>query len=487
MTVELLPYFLAHVGPWIILGTIIGIIVGAIPGLTGAMAIALTVPLTYGMDSSAAFGLLVSMYVGSVSGGLITATLLKIPGTPASVVTTLDAYPMAMKGRPRRALALGVMSSLAGGVAAWFVLVALSRPIAAGASALHPFDIFSLVVVSLVLVAVISKGAMIAGLFSAALGMLAALPRMNPATGEQRLTLDNPALSEGLEMLPVLIGLFAVSEVIRLTVTKPDEQARSVKLGGATPTWPEWSRQTINLIRSSMIGSFVGVLPGIGANIGSLLSYGAAKSSAADREDFGKGADSGVVASESANNATVGGALVPLIALGIPGSVIDAILIGAFMIHGLQPGPWLFEKSPEVVMTITWSYLFANIIMFVAMWFSINLLVKLVRTPRWFLVPTVLLFSVIGAFAINNRPFDVWVMLAFGGVGLIMNRYRIPLAPFVLSFVLFPIAEWKLVQGLGISGGDWTPLFTRPVSVVLLVIALGLLATPFIPQLRKRT
>ncbi|MEM7012736.1 MAG: tripartite tricarboxylate transporter permease, partial [Verrucomicrobiota bacterium] len=357
MNFELLPHFLTNIGPWILIGTIVGIIVGAIPGLTGAMAIALTVPLTYGMEPSAALALLVSMYVGSVSGGLITATLLKIPGTPASVVTTLDAHPMAMGARPRRALALGVMSSLIGGVAAWFVLVALSRPISEVASALHPFDIFSLVMVSLVLVAVISKGNMLAGLLSAALGMLCALPRLNPATGEPRLTFGAPALSDGLELLPVLIGLFAVSEVVRLTVTKPNAESTTVKLGGKTPTWANWKRQITNLIRSSMIGSFVGVLPGIGANIGSLLSYGAAKTTAYDREDFGKGADSGVVASEAANNATVGGALVPLIALGIPGSVIDAILLGALMIHGLQPGPWLFEKSPEVVSTITWSYL----------------------------------------------------------------------------------------------------------------------------------
>ena len=486
-TIEAAATWFGNIGPWIVIGTVVGIIVGAIPGLTGAMAIALTVPLTYGMERGEALALLVSMYVGSVSGGLITATLLKIPGTPASVMTTLDAHPMAVNGRPKRALALGVMSSLVGGVVAWLVLVALSRPVSSVASALHPLDIFSLVVVSLVLVAMISKGAMAAGLLSAGLGMLAALPRMNPATGEPRLTFGHPALADGLELLPVLIGLFAVSEAVRLAVTKDNAESKLGVLGGSPPVWADWARQLVNLIRSSMIGSFVGVLPGIGANIGSLLAYGAAKSTAHDREDFGKGADSGVVASESANNATVGGALVPLIAIGIPGSVIDAILLGAFMIHGLQPGPWLFQKSPEIVSTITWSYLIANFVMFVVMWFSISLLVKLVRTPRWLLVPAVLLFSVIGSFAINNRPFDVWAMLAFGGVGLIMNRYRIPLAPFVLGFVLFPIAEWKLVQGLGLTGGDWSQLVTRPVSAMLLVIALALLAAPFVPKLRKQS
>lgn len=469
---------------WTILGTIIGILVGAIPGLTGAMAIALALPLTYGMDPGPALALLVSMYVGSVSGGLITATLLKMPGTPASIMTTLDAYPMAAASRPRRALALGVIASLFGGVAAWFVLVGLSGPVAEIAIWLHPLDLFSLVVLALVLVASISKGAMLAGLFSACLGMAVALPGVNPATGQQRLTFGLHELGDGFKLLPVLIGLFAVSEAIRLAVTPAPEAKPIAKLGGETPTAREWGQQLLNLIRSSMIGSFIGILPGIGANIGSLLAYGAAKASARDRDQFGKGADSGIVASEAANNATVGGALVPLIAIGIPGSVIDAILLGAFIIHGLQPGPWLFENSPEIVSTISWSYLLSNFVMFVVMWFSISLLIKLVNVPRWFLVPAVLLFCVIGSYALANRMFDVWIMLAFGAIGLAMNRYRIPLAPFVLGFVLFPIGEWKLVQGLGITGGDWTPLFTRPVSAVFLLIALGLLGWALKPGKR---
>ncbi|MFT5464999.1 MAG: putative tricarboxylic transport membrane protein [Verrucomicrobiales bacterium] len=468
---------------WTTLGTIIGLIVGAIPGLTGAMAIALAVPLTYGMDKAPALALLVAMYVGSVSGGLITATLLKIPGTPASIMTTLDAYPMAAKGRPRRALALGVISSLFGGIVAWFVLVALSGVVSK--LSLAPLELFSLIVVSLVLVAVISKGAMLVGLFSAFLGMLFALPRINPATSEPRLTFGVPELSDGFQLLPVLIGLFAISESVRLVVTKEKREIAGGGggvLGGTLPKMKEWIQQLPNLIRSSMIGSFVGILPAIGANIGSLLSYGAAKSSAKDRDEFGKGADSAIVASESANNATVGGALVPLIAIGIPGSVIDAILLGAFLIHGIQPGPWLFENNPEIVSTISWSYLFANLVMFVVMWFSINLLMKLVKTPRWVLVPAVLLFSVIGSFAIANRPFDVWVMLSFGGLGIAMNRFGIPLAPFVLGFVLFPIAEWQLVQGLGMNEGNWLALLTNPISAGLLILALVLLVAPFIKR-----
>ncbi len=454
--------------PWILLGVTVGISVGAIPGLTGAMAITLTLPLTFAMEPAPALALLVAMYVGSVSGGLITATLLKMPGTPASMMTTLDAYPMAAGGNPRRALALGIGASLVGGILSWFVLIALARPVAGLAVKMHPFDYFGLVVLALVLVAAISKGNMMRGLFSACLGMLFALPGTNPANPQPRLTFGFTALDDGFRLLPVLIGLFAVSEAIQLAARRGRVESIGGN-GGSVPLWRDWKPQFLNLVRSSMIGSFVGVLPGIGANIGSLLAYGAAKGVARDREQFGKGADSAIVASESANNATVGGALVPLIALGIPGSVIDAILLGAFVLHGLQPGPLLFDENPEIVGTITWSYLYANLLMFGLMWGGIGVARKLTKIPHWILVPVVLTFCVVGSYAMANRMFDVWSMLGFGLLGLVMVRSNVPLAPFVLGFVLLPLAEVNLLQGIAISGvGEMMKL---PLSGSLLVIS----------------
>ncbi|MEM0970164.1 MAG: tripartite tricarboxylate transporter permease, partial [Verrucomicrobiota bacterium] len=321
---------------WIVAGTALGITVGAIPGLTGAMVIALAIPMTFGMEPEAAMALLVSMYVGSVSGGLMTATLLKMPGTPSSIMTTLDAYPMANKGQPRRALSIGILASLVGGVFSWGVLVLLARPIALVSLKMGPMDTFALVMLALALVVAISRGNLLGGFLSLALGMLFALPGVDPATGQTRLTLGFAPLGDGLKQLPVLIGLFALPEALRMAASSGDGESVEGK-GGSLLSLSEWRKQVANLVRSSSIGSFIGVLPGIGANIGSLLAYGAAKSAAADRDRFGEGAESAIVASESANNATVGGALVPLVSLGIPGSVIDAILLTAFIIHGLQP------------------------------------------------------------------------------------------------------------------------------------------------------
>ena len=473
--------------PWILLGTFVGIVVGATPGLTGAMAIALTLPLTMHLDSQPALALLVSMYVGSVSGGLLTATLLKMPGTPASIMTTLDAYPMAAGGRPRRALGIGIIASLIGGLASWAVLVALARPVADLATMLSPFDIFALVFLALILVVAISRNQLVLGLLSVFLGMLAAMPGLNPATGEPRLTFGMVAMHDGFKQLPVLIGLFAIAEILRQAGIRRSDLKTVTKQGGNHLSLREWGGQTLNLVRSSMIGSFVGVLPGIGANIGSLLAYGAAKSIEKDADKFGEGAESAIVASESANNATVGGALVPLIALGIPGSVIDAILLGAFVIHGLQPGPLLFENSPHIVKAITGSYLIANLVMFVLMWCGAGLTRKLIDVPRWILVPVVLTFCVIGSFAVGNRIFDVWVMLGFGALGVAMNRFGIPLAPFVLGFVLAPLAEKNLVEGLQLSRGNWLPLLQGPFSVSCLIIAAILFIVPLIRIRRGST
>jgi putative tricarboxylic transport membrane protein len=463
---------------WTCIGVIVGVMVGAIPGLTGAMVIALTLPLTFGMAAPHAIALLVAMYVGSVSGGLITATLLRIPGTPASIITTLDGYPMARGGRPGRALGLGIFSSLFGGVAAWFVLVLLAKPLADWSTEMGPADLFSLVMLALVLIAVVSRESMSKGLFAGALGILAAIPGQHPATGQSRLTFGIPDLGAGFNLLPVLLGLFALSQVLRdIQELNAQPERIEVKNDRLFLKLSEWGGQLVNLIRSSVIGSIVGVLPGVGANVGSILAYGAAKAQSKTPEAFGKGCDEGIVASESANNATVGGALVPLVALGIPGSVIDAILLGALVIHGLQPGPLLFQNNPEVVQTIMNTYLLANFVMFAFMILAARFIAKLSLVPKGILIPIILTFCVIGSYALANRMFDVWVMIGFGVVGFALTLAKVPLAPFVIGFVLAPMAEENLSAMLMLSAGSWTPLVTRPVSLVLLVISAGMLLT----------
>lgn len=469
-----------------LLGTALGITVGAIPGLTGAMLIALTLPLTFAMPPADALILLVSMYVGSISGGLITATLLRMPGTPASIMTTFDGYPLARRGEPGRALGLGISASFVGGIVSWGFLMLLTRPMAHISTKLGPFEMFSLVLTALVLIASVSPGSTAKGILAGMLGILATMPGVSPATGRPRLTFGMTELNDGLGLLPVLIGLFAVSQVIR-DILQLDEQPQRVSLTrrGMLMKLADWKRHAVNLVRSSVIGTWVGILPGVGANIGSVMAYSAAKSASRQPEEFGRGSEEGIVASEAANNATVGGALIPLIALGIPGSVIDAILLGALVIHSLQPGPLLFQNNPEAAWTIMATVLAANVCMFALMSAGVGVLARLAEVPRAYLLPVILVFCVVGSYALASRWFDVWVMLAFGLVGLFMEKAGLPLAAFVIGFVLAPVAEENLSAGLMLSGGSFLPLVTRPVSLAFVLLALVMLLWPLRSALRS--
>ncbi len=487
---ELLDAIHSFLAPWpiflMMLGTSLGIVVGAIPGLTGAMLIALALPLTFAMDGPAAMVLLVSMYIGSISGGLITATLLRMPGTPASIMTTLDGYPLAQKGQPGRALGLGMMASFVGGLISWFFLVLLAKPMTDFATHLGPFEFFSLVLMALVLIASVSGESLLLGLLSGFLGILATLPGVNPATGELRMTFGLQELDDGLKLLPVLIGVFALSQILRdiIDLEKPVEKLK-VSTSGLWMRFEDWRKQAVNLVRSSCIGTWVGILPGIGANIGSVLAYAAARNVAEDPEEFGDGAEAGIVASEAANNATIGGALIPLVSLGIPGSVIDAILLGALVLHGLQPGPLLFRNHPDIFYTIIITMLVANGFMLVFMMASVRWLARLVDVRRAYLLPVILVFCIVGSYGLANRVFDVWVMLAFGLIGFAMESAKIPLAPFVIGFVLAPEAEKNLGKGLITSGGSYWPIITRPISATFFVLAVLMFLWPIYRRWRK--
>lgn len=469
----------------LVLGTSLGIMVGAVPGLTGAMLIALSLPLTFSMSGEHALILLVSMYVGSVSGGLVTATLLRIPGTPASMMTTLDGYPLAQKGQASRALALGVNASWFGGMFSWVFLVLLAAPMAELSTRFGPFDFFSLVMLAMVLIASVSGKSLLRGLLAGAIGIFIALPGTSPATGKTRLTLGIHELDDGFKLLPVLIGLFAINQVIQeLLKNQSEVEAVDSDSGSGFLSVSDWIKYLLNFVRSSFIGTWVGILPGVGANIGSVIAYSAAKSSSRQPDEFGQGSEEGIVAAESANNATVGGALIPLVAMGIPGSVIDAILLGALVIHGLQPGPLLMRQNPDAVYTIMGTMLFANCVMFAIMILAARHLARLAEVPRWFLVPVVVVLCVVGSFALANRMFDVWVMLGFGVFGFALERLSIPLAPLVIGFVLAPIAEEHLSAGLMQSGGNYLPILTQPISATFMLASVLLFAWTLIQRKR---
>jgi len=454
-------------------GVLMGIAVGVMPGITAGMLLALVLPFTYYMTSTNAVVLLIAMFIGGVSGGLVTATLMRIPGEPNAVMTCLDGYPMAKSGRPGRALGLGNAGSIVGGVISWGALVLLAPPLAKIAVVLGPWENFALVIMALVLISSLSGGSFIKGLMAGLFGMLVAMPGVDETSGMLRLNFGFHEMDGGLDSLPVIIGVFALSQLIADTMHIGQQNIEHVRanMRGILISFRDYATHGWNMLRSSIIGVWMGILPGVGATIASIVAYTTAKNLSKTPEQFGKGSEEAIVAAESANNATTGGTLIPLLTLGIPGGLADSILLGALVIHNLQPGPLLYINNPGIVNAIMAAHLMAHVIMFLFMTVGVILFARLALLNRAWIFPTVLVFCVIGAYALNNRGFDVWVMLVFGAIGFGLEYAKAPLAPFVIGLVLAPLAEKELRSGLMSSGGTLMPLVERPISLGFLVVA----------------
>lgn len=488
---DLIQAFGAVLHPWplffIVLGTWAGIFVGAVPGLTGGMLISLCIPLTFYMDSTNALILMISMYVGSVSGGLISAMLLRMPGTPSSIMTTFDGYPMAARGEPHRALALGIGASLFGGLVAGAFLVLLSPPLSRWALQFGPWEYFTMVLAAIVLIATLSQGSMVKGLLGGFLGMLFAMPGFNESDGQLRLTFGFDELSAGIHLLPMLLGIFVTSQIIK-DALEIDRHPEALKIG-AGRSWMnlrDWGRHWVNVVRSSVIGTCIGILPGVGASISSMVAYAVTRNVSKKPEKFGTGCEEGIVASEAANNANVGGALIPLITMGIPGSPIDAILLSALILHNIQPGPLLFLTNGTFVWSLVAAYFVANILMFFTMTFSVRWLAKAALVNRAILLPIIFVCCVVGAYALSNRLWDVWVVVAFGLIGFGLERAKVPLGPFVIGFVLAPMFESEFRSALQLSHGNILGLFERPIATSFLAVSIILLVWPIVSGLRRR-
>ncbi|MDO6732544.1 tripartite tricarboxylate transporter permease [Marinovum sp. 2_MG-2023] len=468
------------------LGVFLGIVVGAIPGLSATMLIALALPMTYLMKDTDAMTLLVSMYVGGISGGLISAILINMPGTPSSIFTTLDGFPMARQGKAARALALGVLSSLVGGVISFVLLLVVAPPLASIALRFGPWEFFAMVMMALVLISSLGGRSFSKGIMAGFLGMLFSLPGIDPTSGNIRFTFGIPALSAGLSLLPVLVGTFALSQVIQSAGggIVPMESKR-VGLRELTGQLRGFGAHKWNMLRSSLLGTWIGLLPGIGGNIAAMVAYSATRSLSKTPERFGKGAEEGLVSTECANNASIGGSLIPLISLGIPGSTVDAILIGALLIHNVQLGPLLIVNNPEIVFSIVMTYGIANFVMFAMMISFIPFLARLVEIPRALILAAVSVFCVIGTYAANNRILDVWVLLFFGVLGAILMRLKLPLGPFVIGFVLAPIAEAEMRAGIMLSNGKIPSPADYPIAAGMLVVAVLVAVLPVIMRMRN--
>ncbi len=471
----------------VVCGVIVGILFGAIPGLSSTMAIALFLPITFAFHVESAFVLLVALYIGGVSGGLISAILINIPGSAMSIATTYDGSPMAKNGQAHRALGIGIVFSFLGTMFGLIILILAAPPLSMLTIKLSSYDFFALTLLSLTLISGVSGKNMMLGLVSGFMGLAIAMVGIAPIDGTPRFTFGNIQLLNGFSLLPGVIGLFAVTEIMKSVSEmhkKPVVKAETEKVRGFGFSFMEMVGQTKNFLISSVIGLIIGFLPGMGGSLANQVAYAAVQKNSKHPEKFGTGIMDGIVASESSNNASIGGAMIPLLTLGIPGDGPTAMLLGAFMIHGVVPGPLLFTTSKPLINLIFLSLVVSSVVMLFIEYYGLRLFVKALNVPKEILLPSILVLCTVGSFATNNNMFDVWTLLIFGVFGFLMHKMKIPRAPMVLGFVLGPAVETYLRRAIQHSRGSLLPFVTHPVSAILLAGSLVIIVFSFIGQFK---
>ena len=458
-------------------GIVVGLVVGAMPGLGPLMGIILLLPVAIGLPPVAAMGFLIAIFVGGSCGGSISAILLRIPGTPLAAATLYDGYPMAQKGRASDAIGIAITSSAIGGLIGGVVLVFCAPILASFAANFAPPEYAMLAIMGLFAIVVISGGSIIKGLLAGSFGLIIATVGTDSFSTGLRFTFGSHNLLNGFHIVAVVVGLFAISEMAAQMLKRDLLNIPDVKVARpGLDTIAMTLKHAVNLIRSSAIGTFFGAIPGAGGVISSFTSYAVAKAAAKPDEKYGEGAEGGVVATESANNSTVGGTLVPTLSLGIPGDASSAMLLGALLILGFIPGPAMFENNPDVVGGIFMVYLASNVFLLIAGILATPLFVYVLRIPKVYLIPSILLLCSIGTFALQASVFDLQVMLVFGLIGILFRAADYPLAPVVIGMILGPILEDNLRRSLLISRDGYWIFVDRPVSATLVVVNALLLA-----------
>lgn len=471
-------------------GVLGGLFVGAMPGLTSTMAIALMVPVTFAMEPAHGLSLLMGVYCGGISGGFVASCLLNIPGTPSSAATCLDGYPMSKNGQAPRALALAGYSSILGGCLSGLCLVVIAPTLADFALRFGPWEYFALVIFTFSCVSSLSSGSTLKSFIAAGLGLLLALVGTDPTNGVTRFTFGIEDLESGFDVMPALIGVFAVPQLLEdideIGIEAHLIEARikaSDYLAAAKEIW----RHKIDLLRSTLIGIVVGILPGVGPGLSNVVAYAQARTASKTPEKFGEGVlAEAIIAPESANNASMGGAMIPLLTLGIPGDASTLMMLGAFMLHNIQPGPLLFRDNGDIVYAIFIAYFIAFAFLLVFLHFCLRPIIKAIVIPAQFMIPVLLVLCTIGCFSLNNRMFDVYCFLGFGLFGYALKQFKYPLLPVILGLILGHMAEQQLRLSLTLSSGSLAPFFTRPISLVLLAISLISLLLPFYVERRHR-
>lgn len=463
----------------LVLATFVGLVMGMLPGLSATMAIALLTGLTFGLPTETALISLLAIYVGSISGGAQTAILLNIPGTPASAATAVDGFPMARQGKAGYAILLAITSSALGTIISVVLLLTLTPLLTQAALNFGAWEFFLLAAFGIAICGTLTaRDNVLKGWIAGFLGLFVAQIGLDPIGAEPRFAFGSVNLMGGIQLIPIMIGLFGFPEIVK-AFRRSDHVALKVAKAKVGAAMRRVFRNSPTVVRSSAIGTGVGIIPGVGEDVGGWLSYASTKNLSKDPESFGKGNDLGVISAESGNNAAIGGALIPILSLAVPGSAPAAVLLAAFLMHGYRPGPLLGRESPEFIFEVA-VYLGASA---VAMWFLAVLVmrfsVRVLSLRKEILMPIIYVLCVIGSYLINYSLFDVGMMFVFGLVGLFLYEFGFPAAPFLLGVILGPMADSNLRRALTLSEGSWLPMFQRPISLAFLVLIAVILLAQF--------
>jgi putative tricarboxylic transport membrane protein len=455
------------------IGVLIGLIVGMIPGLTISTGIIVLLPITFVLPADISIALLLGLYVGGMTGGSFSAILLNIPGTPSASATAIDGYPLAVRGEAGRALGIAITASFIGGIVSFLFLFLIAPILANFALHFRTQDMFAILLFGLTIICSFSASSLIKGLLSAVIGLAIVTIGQDPVMGTQRFTFGHVNLMAGIHFLTAMIGLFAIPQLISNITSNDNPKGRvQEKLASIIPSASDFRKIRTPIAIGSTIGSFLGTLPGAGGPIAAFISYDYAKKLSKNPEQFNKGAIEGVAAPEAANNAVTGGALIPMMTLGIPGDPVTAILIGALIVHGLAPGPLMFLERADFAYGVIFSFFWANIFNFCIAILSVKYLVKVLATPRYLLMPSVAVLCVVGSFALRNNFFDVYIMLIFGLIGICMKWLDMPVVPLLLALVLGSQFEENLRVALTASQGDISVFVTSPISLSFIILSL---------------
>jgi putative tricarboxylic transport membrane protein len=468
------------------LGCLVGTLVGVLPGIGPLSGISILLPVTYGLDATKAIIMLAGIYYGSQYGGSTTSILMRIPGEASSVMTCIDGYAMARKGRAGAALCIAAVGSWIAGTFGVVMLTLIAPPLAAFALKFGPPEYTALLVLGLIFLAYMSSTSLPRTLLMAAVGLLLGAIGIDNMTGHFRYSFDIAELGDGIGIVPVAVGLFGLGEILSTPSANVTGEVITPKLRDLLPTRTEWRQSAMPIARGSVLGFLIGLTPGSAHIISSFLSYAVERRLSKHPEEFGKGAVAGVAGPESANNAASTGAFVPMLALGLPTGPITAVLIAALMIHGIPPGPTLVNDHPDIFWGFVASMYVGNLMLLALNLPLVGIFVNVLRIPYAYLYPLVIMFCVIGVYAVNNSIVDVWIMLIMGVLGYFLRKFSLDPAPLVLGLVISPTFEMSLRQSLIMSNGDWLIFFQRPIALVLIGVAVALLTLSAIAVLRRR-